>query len=108
MDLEDRVPAQHPLGLIRCIVNEVLGALSAEFARIYSDLGRPFDPARNRNGLIVQAEVTQASGRAEREMAKQMIVRHSPGARRITVGADKGYHTHGRGGQGLPYARLRG
>src|SRR5262245_43603593 len=45
----------------------------------------------NRSGLVVAAELTEANGRAERAAAEAMIVRHSPGARRITVGADKGY-----------------
>ena len=45
----------------------------------------------NRSGLIVAATLTQASGTAERKAAEEMIVRHSPGARRITLGADKGY-----------------
>src|SRR6266481_2174106 len=45
----------------------------------------------NRSGLIVAATLTKATGTAEREAAEQMIVRHSPGARRITLGADKGY-----------------
>ena len=46
----------------------------------------------NRNGLIVQAEVTQADGHAERKAALEMINRHSPGStRRLTLGADKGY-----------------
>ena len=45
----------------------------------------------NRNGLVVETELTQASGRAERDAAQQMIVRRSPGARRITLGADKRY-----------------
>ena len=46
----------------------------------------------NRNGLIVQAEVTQADGHAERKAALKMVNRHSPGsARRLTLGADKGY-----------------
>ena len=46
----------------------------------------------NRNGLIVQAQVTQADGRAERKAALKMIHRHSPGlTRRLTPGADKGY-----------------
>jgi hypothetical protein len=35
--------------------------------------------------------LTQATGTAERKAAEEMIVRHSPGARRITLGADKGY-----------------
>jgi len=44
------------------------------------------------NGLIVQTEMTQADGHAERRAALAMIHRHSPGAiRRLTVGADKGY-----------------
>jgi hypothetical protein len=45
----------------------------------------------NRSGLIVAATLTQATGTAEREAAEAMIVRHSPKARRITLGVDKGY-----------------
>lgn len=46
----------------------------------------------NRNGLIVQADLTQADGHAERRAALDMIHRHSPGStRRLTLGADKGY-----------------
>ncbi len=45
----------------------------------------------NRSGLIVAATLTKATGTAERQAAEEMIVRHSPGARRITLGADKGY-----------------
>ncbi|SFH53772.1 transposase, IS4 family [Palleronia marisminoris] len=46
----------------------------------------------NRNGLIVQAEVTQTDGHAERKAALKMVNRHSPGlTRRLTLGADKGY-----------------
>jgi transposase len=45
----------------------------------------------NRSGLIVAATLTKATGTTEREAAKTMIVRHSPGARRITLGADKAY-----------------
>ena len=37
VDLEERVPANHPLRLIRRIVNEVLVALDGEFAKIYAD-----------------------------------------------------------------------
>ncbi|MFS1525847.1 IS5 family transposase [Microbulbifer sp. 2304DJ12-6] len=48
----------------------------------------------NRNGLIVQAAVTQANGCAEREAAEQMLT-ELPGSRRKTVGADKGYDTRG-------------
>ena len=46
----------------------------------------------NRSGLIVQADLTQADGHAERRAALAMIHRHSPGStRRLTLGADKGY-----------------
>lgn len=46
----------------------------------------------NRNGLIVQTEMTQADGHAERRAALAMIHRHSPGStRRLTLAADKGY-----------------
>ena len=41
VDLEDRVPAKHPLRVIRRIVNDVLLALDAEFAKIYAATGRP-------------------------------------------------------------------
>jgi transposase len=41
VDLEDRVPAKHPLRVIRCIVNDVLAALDGEFAKIYAESGRP-------------------------------------------------------------------
>ena len=46
----------------------------------------------NRSGLIVQGDLTQADGKAERKAALDMIHHHSPGStRRLTLGADKGY-----------------
>jgi len=46
----------------------------------------------NRSGLIVQGELTQADGHAERRAAMDMIHRHSPGStRQLTLGADKGF-----------------
>jgi hypothetical protein len=47
----------------------------------------------NRNGFVVEAELRQVSGTVEREAAAAMIVRHSPGAQRITLGGDKGFDT---------------
>ena len=35
IDIEERVPENHPLRLIRLIVNEVLAALDREFAKLY-------------------------------------------------------------------------
>jgi hypothetical protein len=45
--------------------------------------------------FVVEAELRQVSGMVERETAKDMIVRYSPGAKRITVGADKAFDTAG-------------
>ena len=36
----------------------------------------------NRSGLIVQGDLTQADGHAERRAARDMIHRHSPGSSR--------------------------
>jgi Transposase DDE domain len=46
---------------------------------------------RNRNGLIVGADVMHATGTAEREAALILIDRVKPPSRRITLGADKLY-----------------
>ena len=46
----------------------------------------------NRNGLVVDVVLSQATGTAETEAALTMLER-VPTARRITVGADKGYDT---------------
>ena len=52
--------------------------------------------AENRHGLIVEADATKATSRAERETALAMIERHDPGSeRRLTLGADKNYDTRG-------------
>jgi transposase len=48
----------------------------------------------NRNGLAVQAEVTQATGTAEREAAVEMITAQAPQGG-VTVGGDKNYDTQG-------------
>jgi transposase len=46
----------------------------------------------NRNGLIVNAQVTQATGTAEREAAVAMV-EEIPGQKPVTLGADKNYDT---------------
>jgi transposase len=46
----------------------------------------------NRNGLIVNAELLQANGRAERDAALVMLEQLAGGGR-VTVGGDKGYDT---------------
>ena len=44
----------------------------------------------NRNGLVIDSQLTQAGGRAEREAALEMLA-EQPGEQRKTVGADKAY-----------------
>jgi hypothetical protein len=46
----------------------------------------------NRNGLIVNTELLEANGRAERDAALLML-EQVPGTQRVTAGADKGYDT---------------
>jgi len=46
----------------------------------------------NRHGLVVGAAVSEANGRAEREVALQLLGQ-LPGAHRKTVGADRAYDT---------------
>jgi transposase len=49
----------------------------------------------NRNGLVVDARLTQASGRAERQAAQEMVRAAKRRHRgRLTVGGDKGFDTH--------------
>jgi hypothetical protein len=47
----------------------------------------------NRNGLIVDVQITHASGTAEREAALAMLERRNSKHKRATVAADKGYDT---------------
>ena len=48
----------------------------------------------NREGLVVDARLTPATGTCERDAALEMLG-SVPGSRRITVGADRGYDTKG-------------
>ena len=41
VDLEERIPARHPLRKIRQVVNDALASLDADFDRLYSTEGRP-------------------------------------------------------------------
>ena len=44
VDLEERVPAKHPLRPIKALADEALTRLSPEFDRMYADVGRPSNP----------------------------------------------------------------
>src|ERR1700730_6110602 len=70
VELEDRVPAKHPLRTIRAIVNDVLVALDAEFERLYEGSGRQsIAPER-----LLRASLLQAfySIRSERQLMEQI------------------------------------
>ena len=47
----------------------------------------------NRNGLVVQMQVSDANGHAERDVALDLIAAVASERGRVTVGADKGYDT---------------
>ena len=47
----------------------------------------------NRNGLLVDFQIVEANGRAERSTAIEMVDQNLPGTKRITVGGDKAYDT---------------
>jgi hypothetical protein len=47
----------------------------------------------NRNGLLVDFQMDEADGRAERRNALEMLDESVPGTSRVTVGGDKGYDT---------------
>ena len=63
VDLQDRVPAKHPLRLIRRIVNEVLVALDSEFTKIYADSGRPSIPPERCSALFCCRRFTRSAPR---------------------------------------------
>ena len=70
VDIDDRVPKNHPLRLIRTIVNDVLAGLSADFSLIYSGMGRPsIAPEKLLRALLLQAFY---SIRSERQLMEQL------------------------------------
>jgi transposase len=70
VDLEARVPATHPLRVIREIVNGALADLDGEFERLYDGMGRAsIAPER-----LLRASLLQAfySVRSERQLMEQI------------------------------------
>ncbi len=67
---EQRVPADHPLRLVREMTNEVLRLLSGRFGELYSLVGRPsIPPERLLRALLLQLLY---SIRSERMLMEQM------------------------------------
>ena len=70
VDLEERIPPQHPLRKIRQVVNDALASLDAEFEALYTDFGRPSIPPER----LIRASLLQIlfSIRSERQLMEQM------------------------------------
>jgi transposase len=67
---EKRVPADHPLRPIRKMVDEILKEMSPQFAKLYSDVGRPsIAPERLLRSLLLQIFY---SVRSERMLMEQL------------------------------------
>src|SRR3954463_13472064 len=70
VDLEKRVRADHPLRVIRGVVNATLLTLSAEFDMLYSPFGREsIPPERLLRALLLQAFY---SIRSERQLVERI------------------------------------
>ncbi|HEX6010461.1 MAG TPA: IS5 family transposase [Geminicoccaceae bacterium] len=70
VDLERRVPAAHPLRVIRAVVNAALGELSGAFGQLYARLGRPsIPPEKLLRALLLQAFY---SIRSERQLMERL------------------------------------
>jgi transposase len=69
VDLEMRVPTDHPLRAIREIANGALSDLSADFAAMYAPLGRPSIPPEK----LLRASLLQAfyTIRSERQLMER-------------------------------------
>ena len=70
VDLEARVPKDHPLRPIREIANEALSGLSRAFSTLYAPLGRPsIPPEKLLRALLLQAFY---SIRSERQLMERL------------------------------------
>jgi transposase len=70
VDLETRVRADHPLRVIRAIVNEALAALELDFRGLYARIGRPsIAPEKLLRAMLLQAFY---SLRSERQLMERL------------------------------------
>src|SRR5438045_2127190 len=67
---EERVPANHPLRMVRSLTDEILQDLSPQFGALYSTLGRPsIAPEKLLRALLLQVFF---SVRSERMLMEQL------------------------------------
>ena len=70
VDLEKRVPKDHPLRRIRELANEALSELSGDFEALYAPFGRPsIPPEKLLRALLLQAFYTL---RSERQLMERL------------------------------------
>src|SRR6266511_6284925 len=70
VDLEQRVPDDHPLRAIQALVEPVLRELSPRFAELYAESGRPsIPPEQLLRALLLQVLYTI---RSERQLMEQL------------------------------------
>lgn len=70
VSLEDRVPADHPLRPLKCMVDEALDRLSRDLDKLYSKHGRPsIPPEQLLKALLLQCLYTI---RSERQLVEQL------------------------------------
>lgn len=68
--LEERVPADHPLRLVRVLVDGILKSMDTDFGKLYSAIGRPsIPPERLLRASLVQIFYTV---RSERQLMEQL------------------------------------
>ena len=70
VNLEERVPARHPLRKIKAVVDPALTSLDADFSRLYAGDGRPsIAPERLLRAALIQILF---SIRSERQLMEQL------------------------------------
>jgi transposase len=70
VDIEERIPANHPLRKVKIVVDGILRSMSDEFQRRYSRMGRPsIPPERLLRALLLQVLYTI---RSERQLMEQL------------------------------------
>ncbi|MCY4530645.1 MAG: transposase [Chloroflexi bacterium] len=82
VDLEERVPNDHPLRIIKAVADEALDRLSPEFDRMYSKVGRASVPPERL--LKASLLISLYSVRSERAFCEELEYNLSVLSARIT------------------------
>ena len=79
IDLETRVPPDHPLRVIKKLADQALKALSPDLDRMYADVGRPSIPPERllKSSLLIALY----SVRSERGFCEQLVFSQSRSVR---------------------------